>query len=384
MNFSTFKIAVAKQFERMQKHPMFRVDIEKDAVWNTYLDSYPAGTNEIYRVRAENDCGCCKQFIRAVGDVVAIIDGEVVSIWDIGIAGVIDDAYVTVAAALSELILSKPIKDEFLHYEKSAGTDKNFEQMVSGVKTWEHFHVNIKPAFVMKKADIATALSEIRSTHDVMLRSLNEITSASVDTFRTLQKEFSKLKTAEEKDIFVWKKYHDVPTSVAKIRSTAIGSLLVDLSKGEDLEGSVASFEAKVAPTNYKRPTALITKAMIEKAKTQLSDMGLTSALERRYANIHDITVNNILFADKEARNTMADHTPQLEIEDRGGLRCPEGASPSCQFLSPFRTWLSRPLCQNPPWLSDFRFVMREVRFLCSRIFLIYSSLCDHSRHISA
>jgi len=45
---------------------------------------------------------------------------------------------------------------------------------------------------------------------------------------------------------------------------------------------------------------------MIEKAKAKLSELGLTSALERRYANINDITINNILFANREARSAIS------------------------------------------------------------------------------
>ena len=45
---------------------------------------------------------------------------------------------------------------------------------------------------------------------------------------------------------------------------------------------------------------------MIERAKTKIVELGLTSALERRYATINDITINNVLFADRSARKAMA------------------------------------------------------------------------------
>jgi len=64
-------------------------------------------------------------------------------------------------------------------------------------------------------------------------------------------------------------------------------------------------FESKTAPTNYKRPTALVTKAMIAKAQETVNELGLTTALDRRYATIDDITVNNLLFADREAKKAM-------------------------------------------------------------------------------
>ena len=83
MNFIDFKNAVAKQFDLMCKQPeLFRTTASKDDMWDTYLASFPEGTNPIYRERTEYDCNCCKNFIRKVGNVIAIIDGRPVSIWD--------------------------------------------------------------------------------------------------------------------------------------------------------------------------------------------------------------------------------------------------------------------------------------------------------------
>lgn len=83
------------------------------------------------------------------------------------------------------------------------------------------------------------------------------------------------------------------------------GTLLVDLSEGRDLESSVHSFEVKVAPTNYKRPTSLVTQSMIDSAKEKVEELGLTTALERRFAVLEDISINNVLFADRTAKKRM-------------------------------------------------------------------------------
>ena len=325
MDFKNFKTAVAKQFEMMSKHELFRVDVDKDELWTLYLAAYPEGSNPIYKERTEHDCTCCKQFIRAVGDVVAIINGKMVSIWDVTIPE--EPAYQTVTNCMSLFVRAKPIKDVFFHYEKTAGTDKSFQQLIDHVDTWYHFFVNIPAKFVMKNSDIAGMINGPRADHDVLLRSLNELTDEAVITtldliaqnslyrgeehkfavevFNKLKKDYNKLKTVQDKDAFVWLTIKTAPASVCRIRNTAIGSLLVDLSEGKNLEAAVGSFEAKVAPTSYKRPTALITKKMIEEAKEKLAELGLTSALDRRYATINDISINNILFANREARKVI-------------------------------------------------------------------------------
>jgi hypothetical protein len=323
MDFSAFKQAVATQYERMQAHPMFRASIAGQDLWESYLAAFPEGTNPIYRKRTEYDCGCCRQFIKAIGNAVAVIDSQLVSVWDLTIS---EPAYQKVADALAALVKSKPITDAFLYYERTAGTDKNFEQIVepvSEVKTWKHFFVNVKPAFVKKRADIPSALSVTRSSHDVLLRALKEIDLDSIDTvldliaqgslyrgeehrhavdkLRALKMQFDAL-TDDMKDRYVWTLVAELPASIVHVRSSVIGTLLTDLAEGKPLENAVASFEAKVAPTNYKRPTALITKAMIERAKAQIQELGLTSALERRFAIIDDISINNVLFADRKPK----------------------------------------------------------------------------------
>lgn len=323
MNFITFKQAVAKQFDMMAKHDLFTTKVEKDDLWATYLNSFPEGSNPIYKTRTEHDCTCCKQFIRNIGNVVAIIDGKVVSIWDVTVN---DPNYQTVTNFMSALVKSYPIDNAFLSPERVAGTDKNLQDTLDGIKTWNHFFVNIPAAYVCK--DMGPKLGESRATHDVMLRSMVEITVDAVDTVLELiaqnslyrgdehkfaVEEFKKTRQAYKDDLstldldlFVWSKVKTLPQSVSRIKNTAIGTLLSDLSEGVELDRAVASFEAKVAPQNYKRPTAPVTKAMIDSAKKKIEELGLVSALERRYATINDITINNILFANRDARQAIS------------------------------------------------------------------------------
>lgn len=350
MEFGTVKTAVAAQFERMQKHPgtMFRADIDGDTLWQTYLAAFPAGTNPLYRERTEHDCSCCRHFIRTVGNVVAVVNGALVSVWDCAPA---DPAYAAVCAALRALVLSAPIVAPFVHYESHAGTDRNFEQLAglasgggagagtgASVRTWTHFYVNINSRHVKPKADIPAYVGERRAQHDVLLRSLREISDDAVSTvldliaqsslyrgeehqstvlqFKAAKRQFDTLPDASAQDVFAWTA--DASGAVTRIRNTVIGSLLTDLSEGKDLEAAVKAFEVKTAPTSYKRPSALITKAMIEAAKAQLADMGLTSALDRRFARLPDITINNVLFADRATRaaitgdvfDTLAESAP--------------------------------------------------------------------------
>lgn len=309
MNFSLFKAAVNQQFSRMSKHSMFRTAATKDELWSTYLSSFPIGPNPIYRTRTEHDCQCCKQFIRAVGNAVAVIDGKLETLWD---GPVSNPAYRAVSNAMASLVLSKPIEEPFLHYEATAGTDKNFQDTLDGVKTWNHFFVRIPEKFVVPGADLATKLNDKRTAHDVLIRGLAELSTDALTTVSDLIAQNSIYRGSEHKHAvtafsalkvlydrtpeadrpqFTWVTASTASPSVVRFRNTSIGTLVQALSEGKELDDAVRAFEAMMAPANYKRPTSLVTSAMIEKAKQTVASLGLSSALERRYAVTEDITV---------------------------------------------------------------------------------------------
>jgi len=114
-NFKEFKTTMQAQFESMisAQDNLFITDIPKDTIWDTYLDSYPEGTNEIYKERRQFDCNSCRQFIRPYGNLVAIKHNKLVSIWDI--EG-LEYPYNVVAEKLSNLVKSAPIKNTMGYY----------------------------------------------------------------------------------------------------------------------------------------------------------------------------------------------------------------------------------------------------------------------------
>jgi hypothetical protein len=79
------------------------------------------------------------------------------------------------------------------------------------------------------------------------------------------------------------------------------------LSAGVDIEAAVRSFESKVAPANYKRTTALITKGMVDAAMKTIAELGLEPDLDRRHARFSDVSVNSVLFVDNSVRGKMRD-----------------------------------------------------------------------------
>lgn len=324
--FKDFVKAIQKNLQQMSKDSsrLFTVNVDTEELYNLYLDSFPAGTNEIYRERREYDCSCCRHFIRDVGNVVSIKNGELHTIW--GINPVSDDKYNVVAAALDAYVKQKAVLGVFLKKEKRIGTPENIEMLPTGkINKYEHFFVDLPEICIFKEYyghTLEGDLSQFRDIRNVFKRSLDEISKEAIDTvleliaqnslykgaewkkqlteFKNYQKEYGKL-TDEQKELWIWEKSIAAGAVIGKIRNHSIGTLLVNISEGMDLDIAVRKYEQIVAPVNYKRPKAIFTKKMLEDAKKTITELGYMDSLQRRFATLDDITVNNILFSNKDA-----------------------------------------------------------------------------------
>lgn len=77
MNFKQFREVFTRNFDKVvAEDALFEVNFDKDELVDIYLDSFPQGTNEIFRERRWHDCSCCKSFIKQLGGLVAIKNGD--------------------------------------------------------------------------------------------------------------------------------------------------------------------------------------------------------------------------------------------------------------------------------------------------------------------
>lgn len=329
--FAKFNLAVQKHFKDVfaSQDNLFAVDVDKDELWNLYLSSFPAGSNPIFRERTEHDCNCCKQFLRTIGNVVAIIDNKVHTIWDIKVE---DPNYQAVADALNEYIMTKPINGVYISNTNNIGAGHTHQMNEDGsVTTWEHFFINLPNKFVISDSVARNRkIANYRDVRNVFKRSLDEISDDAIDTVLELISSNTLYKGAEwknalnalknykrkysllgdpEKEIYAWKMSGVAGPVVGKIRNHSIGVLLTDISNGVDLDSAVRRYEAIVAPANYKRPKAIFTKKMLEDARKTIEELGYMDSLPRRYAVLDDITVNNILFSNRDAAKRITGAT---------------------------------------------------------------------------
>lgn len=323
-DFKNLKEAVRAQFDKMAKRQLFTVMVDKDAMWNLYLDSFPAGANEIFKIRREYDCDCCKGFIRGVGNVVCVDDNlELVSIWDIKT----DKTFQPVMDAMAGFVKKKAIHNMFLSGRPVAGVDVSrclLEDKT--VASFAHFFVKLPKRYVHTSEieSVESVLGDKASDYHVFSRSMEELTLDAGQTVLELidsnsiyrgeenkaaVKEFIKEKTAYEEVAhgkranYCWTRLDK--TFVTRVRNSALGTLLIDLSAGVGVDDAVAKFEKVMAPANYKRPHAVFTKKMVEQAEQKIKELGYGDSLGRRHAVLEDITVNNVLFVDRSAKKAM-------------------------------------------------------------------------------
>lgn len=322
MEFINVKNLLAENFARISEtNRFFETDIDKDYLWNLYLDSFPEGTNPIYRERRVYDCSACRQFIRNIGGAVYIDKGlNVHSIFEFDTHST---TFQPVMDALAAYVTSRPIIDIYLNDSPNVGINQNRELLEDGtIHTWEHFFVKLPSTMYNTHKDrIPTEKAKIRDRKNVFKRSLDEISMDAIDTvlelitsntlykgeewkesIQTLKVFKTRYSTIQnsKKDLYTWKAALTISDVIGRIRNHSIGVLLTDISEGMELDAAVRRYEKIVAPTNYKRPKAIFTKKMLEDAKQKIAELGYMESLPRRFATLDDITVNNILFSNRD------------------------------------------------------------------------------------
>lgn len=264
-------------------------------MWNLYLDSFPKGTNEIYRKRREHDCSCCRSFIKAIGNVVVIKNSKITTIWDFNAE---DPVYQPSIDALNAFIKSKTVTDVFLSKFNRIGSEHTFEKLEDGsIKTWEHFYLQLPGRFVNNSyKSIPDLQGDFRDTKNVFKRSLDEITEDSVLTvlelissnslyrgeewkavlekFLQYKRKYMALSEAD-KDNYTWENSATAGNVIGRIRNHSIGTLLVNISEDMDLDLAVRKYEQIVAPANYRRPKAIFTKKMLDDAKNTIEELDI-------------------------------------------------------------------------------------------------------------
>ncbi len=318
MAFKPFSEKLKDNFDKITKSAecLFEVEVDKYELWDTYLNSYPEGSNKIFRERREHDCSACKNFIRNIGNAVVIENNNIKTIWDFDCGDVI---YQQVLNRMDTYIKSKIVNNVYYSNTGKIGIPVNYESTDNKVFEWHHFNITLPKKFISNESE-GIYKSKHRDNRTTLQTSLDVITEESISVvleliasnslyrgnewntvlaqFLNLKQTYSRL-PANEVNNWLWITSFKVGAVISKIKNHSIGTLLQNISEGMDLELTVKKYEAIIAPENYKRPKPIFTKAMLEKAEKTITNLGYLDSLPRRFATVDDITIRDLLYADR-------------------------------------------------------------------------------------
>ena len=128
--FKTLVNKLQAHFDKMCKTgKLFRVNTS--GLWEIYIGSFKPGDDPIFRhpESTSHTCSNDKHFINNYGNIVAIIEGKVVTMWDLDLTE--DDIYYAPCKALAENVRGGEISDvfmvsfDFIHKTNYEKTNKN-------------------------------------------------------------------------------------------------------------------------------------------------------------------------------------------------------------------------------------------------------------------
>lgn len=324
--FNSFAKAVDDRLQRFLtdahagKCVLLRSSITGDELYATYLSAFPEGTNPIFRERTEHDCNCCKNYIRNVGTLQAVYPDRVSTIWSVDTG----DFYATVGAEL----------DAKLAYRYTADKKAGIAPVPYLVRSYDHIHVGARPNqdthenitwhhFYAKLPDWLFVDGPAYSHIDAAITTSQAVLGWDLQAVKDVQELIAAgaLYRGEQYSVAVRAAVdflEDTETypvirvmlaalnvkhgPVTTIKNSSIGLLIEKYIETGSLETAVRSYEAVVAPHNYKRTTAVVTPRMIDAARKKVEDLGISDALSRRLALVEDIPVSAVRYSQAAAR----------------------------------------------------------------------------------
>ena len=334
--FTQWKAAHQKHVQDMIKghNTLFVMDVNPDYLWSVYLDSFAPADNKMFRQRREYDCGCCKTFIRQFGSIVAIgDDGKIYTGWDFDVPA--DSPFYPVTRQLAAAVLDSHVSNALVTKDITYGTDFNFEVCETGTIRWEHFRIQLPERLRYSgRETVETVMGRYRSMRHVFNRGLTELSPDALDTILELieektvpalrqfassvqlfRREIERYQAIPlpQREAYVWKRSRQVGDSVAGFNNTSVGQLAQDLTAEMELSEAIGKFVRIVDPANYRRSTVQPTQSMVDKAVNAVRELGLLSSLDRRFATLRDIHVEDVVWVASAARRVV---TGELSVFD--------------------------------------------------------------------
>lgn len=262
-----------------------------------FIQALPLGERDTHR------CSTCRKFMEEYGGLVAIQNnGELTSVfWPDQASGVYDKAIAVVKALVEDRPVLKPF------YTTRAilgrGSDGGYRHFSAPTPSQSQ---KLKPhqtlATVRQEYELLTA-ALAKYPQDVLRVAVQVLTAydfKNPEKFIGNAEWLYKISLATYKNPLasnlIWKMAAEAPAGWCHLGSTVLGSLLDDMvnarynfNVSSTLEVIKRRFNAKLDPSEYRRPKAPPKSGNIEAAEKLIAELELADALPRRYARLEEV-----------------------------------------------------------------------------------------------
>ena len=281
------------------KRPIFRVKYD-DLYDKVFIANLPEELRQYY------NCNTCKKFFSNYSKYVFIdeTDGHLESLLFGSKPDKIPEIFRKADAALKDAVEHAKISSYVVFDKKELGND--------GAGGFHHFHLNIPTTRMYTRYyNKSYQINTMNERMDIAIRNHIEYTEEDVNNalrlmeskeiiqsnkFKPILEQFKELKklyldnfyTQNGRNLFRLKTV-TLPESVIYIKNSVVGKLLDDVKKGLPHYVISENFNKLVDPVNYMRSQEKPSEGNVKEAEKIVSQLGLESALQRRYATLDEI-----------------------------------------------------------------------------------------------
>lgn len=315
---SSFEIATRGQTR------LFTTDAK--GLWEDYLAALPKG-----KERQIHDCNCCRRFIQAYGGLVAIAaTGEQWPVmWR---ANGVPEFYKPIIIKLYQRVDSARVTGVFLTTEPLWGLPET-----TGKKgtLWQHLSVVPPAEFVYRSGqalDPHQAMALAKENIGTVLRAMAEYGPKVLDEALRLFKAEA-LDRSEKfvgpvqwlralhdwpkgpqnallRNKLLWRAVAHAPEGFCHIKSSIVGPLLDDIAAGVPFADIKRKHADKLHPLKYQRPQAAPTAGNIRAAEQLVEKMGIAPSLERRFARLDELPLEDAFWTEDPVTADVAGARP--------------------------------------------------------------------------
>lgn len=297
-HYDAFLHELQRQFtENLQAGDNLLFTTDGEGLFDAYLQAIPERRRQYYT------CSCCRTFVNRYGGLVTIdAEGNKVPVlWGNEAPGLHHEGSV----AMRRIVRRAQVTGVFLASEPVWGHAE--------AGGFQHMHVKPAPALLYKRGLLSAgqAMAAKREDFRTVARALAEFTphhiQQALNLLRTealyrsekvlgvaeflhkLHADREAAKGSEARDNILWRAVAGAPAGFCHPRSSMIGTLLEDIAAGMSFDLVSRRFAEKMHPLQYQRPQAAPTAGNIARAEKMVAELGVESALRRRFARLDDI-----------------------------------------------------------------------------------------------